>query len=190
MITLNMVKKAYEADIIKLIDSPNDDGTVCKIGEHWFYFDANHGEDYFSENYKEFFATSYIVAKIFDTLDDMRQNPREFGTEYTYYESYILQELNLNNEHLMRMRLAAKKISEILDWTSKAKCEYIIMNDDYLSKLTFPQLACDNHGTPLLKNDAYMIITCSNGYKYYVNVTADSVLTACAEVFNFVQYKL
>lgn len=184
-----MLKQAYEEGIVKLIDSPNDDGTVCEIGEHWFYFDMIHGEDFFSVNYKENFTTNYILDRIYDVLESMRFFPDDYGTEYAYYESYMLEHLKASNKKQTQMRLAAKKMSEILDWTSKAKCEYIIMNDDYLSQLAFPQLACDSRGHNLFKGDEYMIITCSNGCKYYVNVTADSVLTACAEVFNFIQYK-
>lgn len=190
MITREMVEQAYEEDIIKLIDSPNDDGTVCEIGDHWFYFDMIHGEDFFSVSYKENFTTGYILDRIYDALESMRLCPDDYSSEYAYYESYILVWLDPKHKKLTQMRFVAKKISEILDWTSKAKCEYIVMNDDYLSTLALPQLACDSCGHNLIKDDEYMIITCSNGYKYYINVTADSVLAACAEVFNFIQNKL
>lgn len=97
----------------------------------------------------------------------------------------ITRESNVN-----QMRFAANKITEIIDATSKAKCEYRVMDDEYIGMLAIPQLSQDNHGHCLFAGDAYMIITCSNGYKYYINVTADSVLAACAEVFNFIQNKL
>lgn len=37
-ITRKMIEKAYEEGLIKIIDSPHDDGAICKIGEYWFYF--------------------------------------------------------------------------------------------------------------------------------------------------------
>ena len=94
----------------------------------------------------------------------------------------------MNHEQLMQR--VAQQISAILDATSKAKCQYIIMDEAYYGNLAIPQLSQDNRGHQLCVGDAYMVITCANGYMYYVNVSADSALTACAEVFQFVQYKL
>lgn len=190
MITRNMVKQAYRAGIIKIIDSPNGDGAACGIGEHWFYFDIDHGEDHLAVDYEEFFDKDYIVDKIYCALEEMREQPEYFDTEYEYYESFILENLPAADRHANLMQLAAQKITELIDKLYKAKCEYYVMDDEYLSLLAYHQLSCDNHGNNLFKGDAYMIITVSNGYKYYVNVTADSVLTACSEVFNFIQYKM
>ena len=33
-----MIKKAYEEGLIKITDSPHDDGAVCQIGEYWSFF--------------------------------------------------------------------------------------------------------------------------------------------------------
>lgn len=35
----------------------------------------------------------------------------------------------------------------------------------------------------------YVIITCANGYRYFVCVEMDSVMTMCAEVMTFASYK-
>lgn len=91
-------------------------------------------------------------------------------------------------EHIMHH--TATGIDAILSATAKARCRYLVMTQEYMAALPFPALCHDNRGNPLLIGDAYMVITCENGHKYYVNVTADSPLTACAETFAFVQYKL
>lgn len=88
------------------------------------------------------------------------------------------------------MTVTAAKIDSLLKTLSKARCEYRIMDAAYIGSLDHPSLASDNHGEPLLIGDAYMVITCANGYKYYINVTADSPYAACAEVFNFIQHRL
>ena len=93
-------------------------------------------------------------------------------------------------EHKWNMIFTASQIDSLVNTLSKARCEYLIVDDAYLSTLDHPNLASDNHGEPLLIGDAYMVITCANGYKYYINVTADSPYAACAEVFNFIQHRL
>ena len=111
-----------------------------------------------------------------------------------YRKSVALDKLRENDpevpEHVWKMYVAAAHIDDLLNALCQSHCEYRIMDGDSLEGLTAPELTCDNRGNRLVKDDAYMIVTCSNGCKYYINVTADSVLTACAEVFGFVQYKL
>lgn len=84
---------------------------------------------------------------------------------------------------------AAEMISMILQQEKDMRCEYATMTAEYIQGLRFPELVRDNRGNYLIPGDAYMIVTCSNGYKYYVNVSGDSVVTACAEVLDFIQYK-
>lgn len=97
---------------------------------------------------------------------------------------------NDQNIHQMMMQFAAQSISEIMQRTSGAKCAYLVMDEAYMSSLAMPQYSADNRGHRLMVGDQYMVITCANGYPYYVNVSADSVMAACAEVFSFAQYKL
>lgn len=89
-----------------------------------------------------------------------------------------------------QMEIAAMRIDGLLNHQSKAHCEYLVMDETYMGTLVIPEFARDSRGNPLLIGDQYMVVTCANGYKYYINVTADSVLAACAEVFNFIQHKL
>lgn len=84
---------------------------------------------------------------------------------------------------------AARCISLILERQKTMTCRFYVMDEGYLQSLTYPALAVDNHGTPLRVDNWYVIVTRENGYKYYINVTSDSVVTMCAEVFNFIQCK-
>ena len=68
-------------------------------------------------------------------------------------------------------------------------CEFYIMDNRYYGQLAMPQFSADNRGNPLVVGDWYVIVTCADGWKYYINVTLDSIITMCAEVFAFLQYK-
>jgi hypothetical protein len=53
----------------------------------------------------------------------------------------------------------------------------------------FPELIHDNHGNQLIPGDLYVIVTCNNDYRYYINITGTSILAACADVLEYIQYK-
>ena len=94
------------------------------------------------------------------------------------------------DKHTSNLHFAAAQIDELILRTSGARCGYRVMDDEYIAALPYPQLVRDNNGNPLIPGDRYMIITCANGYRYHVNISGDSVLTACAEVFQFISGKL
>ena len=94
------------------------------------------------------------------------------------------------DKHTQNLTFAAQHIDTLIQRTSGARCRYIVMDDQYMSDLACVQLACDNNGNRLVTGNEYMIITCANGYRYYVDITWDSVLTACSEVFRFISSKL
>lgn len=84
---------------------------------------------------------------------------------------------------------ATENISCILQREKGMTCVFYVMDKRYYDNLALPQFSADNRGNQLVIGDWYVIVTCSNGYPYYINVTADSVVTMCAEVFDFLQYK-
>lgn len=96
----------------------------------------------------------------------------------------------ISHTHHQKMYAAAQRIDELICDLSGAHCEYRVMDAAYVQTMTFPELTVDNRGNRLFVGDQYMVITCANACKYYVNVTADSVLAACAEVFGFIQHRL
>ena len=34
----SLIERGYDEGIVEIIDSPHNDGAVCKVGEEWFYF--------------------------------------------------------------------------------------------------------------------------------------------------------
>lgn len=84
---------------------------------------------------------------------------------------------------------AADNMSLILQHEKSMSCCFYVMDKAYYGNLAYPQLSADNRGHALVIGDWYVIVTCSNGYKYYINVSGDSVVTMCAETFDFIQNK-
>lgn len=56
-------------------------------------------------------------------------------------------------------------------------------------QFSFPELIHDSNGNSLVPGDLYAIVTCNNGYRYYINITGTSVLAACADVLEYIQHK-
>lgn len=93
MITLSAVRKGYDSGLIRLVESPNEDGIVCAIGDCWFYFGGITAEEYDNvEEYKKNIPVECITEEIFNTLDDFwRCGYEEFRDEYLYYEYFLLE---------------------------------------------------------------------------------------------------
>lgn len=88
MITKQMVENAYDDGVIELDISPNGDGTVCRIGEYWFYFGGMTAEDYADpREYERDITKETIIEEIFETLDDSLRWDSE--DEYWYYYRYL-----------------------------------------------------------------------------------------------------
>ena len=105
MITKEMITAGYQSGIVKIVDSPNDDGAVCQIGDNWFYFGGQTAEEYTAKEYKRFVPEKDIVNEIFDALDDFKDSGEEFDDEYLYYELYL-------NEHGVQSNPSATKAKE------------------------------------------------------------------------------
>ena len=87
-ITRKMIEKAYEEGLIKIIDSPHDDGTVCKIGEYWFYFGGETPEEMTASEYVSNVPKEDIINEITTVLDDF-YGDETFEDEYGYYFAII-----------------------------------------------------------------------------------------------------
>ena len=88
MITIDMIRDGLKSGVIAVVDSPYDDGAVCQIGEHWFYFGGQIAEDMSAAEYFTDVPQDDIVKEIFDVLEDFRHDP-EFSDEYGYYEAVL-----------------------------------------------------------------------------------------------------
>lgn len=77
--------------IVKLIDSPYEDGPVCQIGEHWFYFSCFSDDDLqiTATQFHNSYSDERIATAIFASLDEFPQDGME--DEYLYYYWYLVE---------------------------------------------------------------------------------------------------
>lgn len=89
MITIQDITKGFSAGLVKLVVDPNmESGTVCQIGDCWFYFGGLTAEESSPEEYLCRVPMDDIIREIFETLEDFRK-VECFGEEYEYYEAII-----------------------------------------------------------------------------------------------------
>ena len=91
--------------------------------------------------------------------------------------------------HYINHHKACEYMTAILQANKHMYCSFVVLDEADIACHPFPELLRDSRGNRLIPGDQYVIVTCQNDYRYYINVTADSVVTMCAEVFNFIQNK-
>jgi len=90
MITINMIRKGYNSGLVNLIESPNKDGVVCRIGANWFYFGGLQATECSVKDYIETVQKEIIIKEIYEVLEDFRLI-EEFEEEYLYYKYYLVE---------------------------------------------------------------------------------------------------
>ena len=97
-ITKEMIRKGLEQKVIALAVDPNlFCGTVCTIGEDWFYFGDMVAEESDAEEYLRNTPIEDIVDEIFAVLDYFKTD-EDFRTEYAYYAHYLKENLRKQKE--------------------------------------------------------------------------------------------
>lgn len=89
MITKKKIEDGIREGLVTFKVDPNMEyGTVCCIGDWWFYFGGFSAEEMNSSEYIACTPQEDIVREIFDTLDDFR-NDEELRDEYDYYDHIL-----------------------------------------------------------------------------------------------------
>ena len=88
MITKEMVLKGFDRGAVKLIVDPNmESGTVCQIGDLWFYFGGSEAEGMEPEEYLGCVPKDEIATEIVSALEDLKNT---YGSdEFEYYEAVL-----------------------------------------------------------------------------------------------------
>lgn len=99
MITREMIRLGLEGGLVKLIVDPNmESGTVCQIGDNWFYFGGATAEEIGPYEYRRCIPTEDIVNEIFETLVSFHVD-EGLCDEYRYYDAFLTEHLLCNREH-------------------------------------------------------------------------------------------
>lgn len=89
MITKAMIRDGIKEHLITFEIDPNmESGTVCCIGDSWFYFGGQTAEEMNPEEFVAAVPIDDIINEIFDVLDDFRRD-EELQDEYNYYDAVL-----------------------------------------------------------------------------------------------------
>ena len=89
MIMRDDIRKGLLSGKIRLVVDPNmESGTVCQIGDNWFYFGGQTAEEMSPEEYSRCVPVEDIISEILDVLAEFEHNV-DFQYEYLYYAAVL-----------------------------------------------------------------------------------------------------
>lgn len=104
MITKEMVRDGIHNGSINFVKDPNmEHGTVCQIGDYWFYFGCLKAEELDPDEYVESMPEDDVVGLVFNTLEEFREDGA-FDDEYAYYEAYLTERWSASNMDTLQTR--------------------------------------------------------------------------------------
>lgn len=104
MITKEMVRDGIHNGSINFVKDPNmEHGTVCQIGDGWFYFGCLKAEEHDPDEYVESMPEDDVVGLVFNTLEEFREDGA-FDDEYAYYEAYLTERWSALNMDTLQTR--------------------------------------------------------------------------------------
>lgn len=104
MITKEMVRDGIHNGSIHFVKDPNmEHGTVCQIGDDWFYFGCLKAEELDPDEYVESMPEDDVVGLVFNTLEEFREDGA-FDDEYAYYEAYLTERWSASNMDTLQTR--------------------------------------------------------------------------------------
>lgn len=94
MITAKQISDGIARGVVRFIIDPNmGGGTVCAIGNNWFYFGGEVAEEESPRKYLEHVPIEDVIGEIMDVLNDFSAHRNVFGDEYDYYEAFLKESL-------------------------------------------------------------------------------------------------
>ena len=171
MITRKMIFDGYYKGLIRLIESPHNDGVVCQIGDNWFYFGGLTAEACETvEKYKSSVDTKTILDEIYSVLNDFKDSGEEYQDEYSYYELYLkekgIKEMK-NVEELTREELNELKtiyLTKLNEYGSPSYQDYVNA-ENIPDEIIFEEYA----GVSFVKEDFFCNLTDNH------NITEDEL---------------
>lgn len=91
----SMIRCGIAKGIVSFITDPNlGSGTVCKIGDNWFYFGGFTAEEMSPEEFVNAVPEDDIVSEIVSTLNDFMEH-EELMDEQKYYNAILREGLGM-----------------------------------------------------------------------------------------------
>lgn len=106
-LTIEQIRRAINMGLIKFVVDPNlESGTVCSIGEYWFYFGGEAAEQEFPDTFLANADMDEVARDISESIDALKQISPD---EHQYYISYVLEGLASPKEYDTLVCSAVKK---------------------------------------------------------------------------------
>lgn len=94
-ISRETIKNGLANGVIQLILDPiMESGTVCKIGDGWFYFGGITAEDMYPDEFIRGMQEDDVIDDIYKVLNDFRAGD-VFLDEYEYYRTFLEENLTM-----------------------------------------------------------------------------------------------
>ena len=118
IIDKNDIVQGIKNGIIELVKSPHGDGTVCSIGDCWFYFGGQTAEEYGDpEQYMKDMGFRTVVNEIFSALEGIKgKDEKTIPDEWWYYRFYLNEQLMKKRNNDIKDILKKYKLEDELDW--------------------------------------------------------------------------
>ena len=98
-----VIRKGIALGLVALVTDPNaESGTVCKIGDNWFYFGGLTAEEMAPEDYLAAVGVPGVTDEIYDVLKEFET---EFPDEHEYYRLYLEEHGVHDPDDTLRKRL-------------------------------------------------------------------------------------
>lgn len=134
MITMELLRNAYDCGDVKIVDAPCDDGCVCQIADDLIYLDGWRTEEMNAYEYQQRVPKQDILRDIYEML---QYKLIYLPDEYRYYELHLqtLASMRQKNEYQDPYevdRIMCMSTAHI----SKESCE-LLESDDFTA-IAFP----------------------------------------------------
>lgn len=118
IIDKNDIAQGIRNGIIELVKSPHGDGTVCSIGDHWFYFGGQTAKEYGDpEQYMKDMRFRTVVNEIFSALEGIKgKDEKTIPDEWWYYRFYLNEQLMKKYNEAIKDILKSYKLEDELNW--------------------------------------------------------------------------
>lgn len=84
------IRRGIASGVVRFIVDPNlESGTVCAIGDYWFYFGGETAEHESPKEYLKHVPIEDVVGEIISVLNEFLLDEDTFGDEYKYYEAVL-----------------------------------------------------------------------------------------------------
>ena len=127
---IRLISEGILKDIVRFIESPNDECIACQIGEHWFYFIGCEDENMKPSEVRKSYTVEELSSLIYDAMIALAKD------EYNYYLSYLNENLSktLNTMNTFYNGFKIERDGEIITLTQKEMDEFIFLEKALVGK--------------------------------------------------------